>query len=64
MLESEKKCPCDTVVELQRTTKEQEKRLNDGNVQFAIISTKLNIMMAILGAIGIAVIGAVVTMIF
>lgn len=62
-MDNVKKCPCDTVIELQKTTKEQEKRLNDGNVQFAIIATKLNIMLAILGVIGTAVIGVVVKMI-
>ena len=63
MPENEKKCPCDTVIELQKMTKDQEKRLNDGNVQFAIINTKLSIIMWGLGATCGALIGVIVKLI-
>lgn len=39
---------------------EHDKRLERGNVDFAVISTKLNIIMAVLGAIGVAVCGVIV----
>ena len=60
----EKKCPCDTVVELQETVDDQRDQLAEGNVQFAVINTKLNLIMWVLSAVGIAVIGVVVKMIF
>ena len=37
-----------------------DERLERGNVDFAVISTKLNIIMAVLAAIGVAVVGAVI----
>ena len=40
-----------------------EERLGRGNIEFAVISTKLNIIMAILAAVGIAVCGAVISLI-
>lgn len=43
--------------------KKHDERLERGNVDFAVISTKLNIIMAVLAAIGVAVCGAVVGLI-
>ena len=40
-----------------------EQRLGRGNIEFAVISTKLNIIMAILAAVGVAVCGAVISII-
>lgn len=40
-----------------------EERLGRGNVEFAVISTKLNVIMAILAAVGVAVCGAVISII-
>ena len=62
-MEENKKCPCDTVIELQKTTKEQEKRLNDGNTQFAVINTKLNLIMWVGGVLATASIGCIISMI-
>ncbi len=61
---SEKDCPCQTVRNLQALTAEQEKRLAQGSVNFAVINTKLNIVMGILGAVGVAIAGVVVKMAF
>ena len=59
-MSEEKQCPCDTVIELRKKTDEQEKRLNDGNVNFAVINTKLNLIMAVMSAIGTALVGVIV----
>lgn len=59
-MSDEKKCPCQDVINLQAQCKEQEQRLNDGNVQFAVINTKLNLIMAVMGTIGAALIGVVI----
>lgn len=62
-MNDEKQCPCQTVIDLQNKTTEQEKRLNDGNVNFAVINTKLNLIMAVMGAIGTALVGVIVKII-
>ena len=62
-MNDEKQCPCQTVIDLQNKATEQEKRLNDGNVNFAVINTKLNLIMAVMGAIGTALVGVIVKMI-
>lgn len=59
-----KNCPCETVKELEKKVEDQKERLNKGSVEFATINTKLNMLMAILGAIGTAVVGLVVKMMF
>lgn len=59
-----KECPCQTVIDLQAKAEDQERRLWQGDTQFAVINTKLNILMAVLGAIGVSVVGVVVTLIF
>lgn len=58
------KCPCDAVVKLQEIVETHNKRLADGSVEFAVISTKLNIIMAVLSALGVAVGGAIVALLF
>lgn len=60
----EKNCPCETVKELEKKVEDQKERLNKGSVEFATINTKLNMLMAILGAIGTAVVGLVIKMMF
>ena len=37
----EKKCPCDTVIEMKAKLEEHEKRLADGNTNFALIQQTL-----------------------
>lgn len=59
-----KNCPCETVKELEKKVEDQKERLNKGSVEFATINTKLNMLMAILGAIGTAVVGLVIKMMF
>ena len=60
-------CPCEAVEQLIQLVNQHEDRLDKhdarlerGNVDFAVISTKLNIIMAVLAAIGVAVVGAVI----
>ena len=60
-------CPCEAVEQLIQLVNQHEDRLDKhderlerGNVDFAVISTKLNINMAVLAAIGVAVVGAVI----
>lgn len=63
-------CSCHELDELKQLTQQHtvqiakhEERLGRGNIEFAVISTKLNIIMAILVAVGIAVCGAVISLI-
>lgn len=70
MTEQNEKCPCHAIEELKKITQQHsvqlakhDERLERGNVEFAVISTKLNIIMAILSAVGIAVCGALISII-
>ena len=70
MAEQHETCPCRAVRELEKVTRQHsvqlakhDERLERGNVQFVVISTKLNIIMAILSAVGIAVCGALISLI-
>lgn len=70
MNEQNETCSCRSVQQLEETVQQHtvqlakhEERLGRGNVEFAVISTKLNIIMAILSAVGIAVCGALISMI-
>lgn len=60
-------CPCEAVQQLIELVNQHETRLDKhderlerGNVDFAVINTKLNIVMAVMAAIGVAICGAVV----
>lgn len=60
-------CPCEAVEQLIELVNQHEDRLDKhderlerGNVDFAVINTKLNIVMAVMAAIGVAICGAVV----
>lgn len=60
-------CPCEAVEQLIELVNQHETRLDKhderlerGNVDFAVINTKLNIVMAVMAAIGVAICGAVV----
>ena len=55
----EKKCPCEAVEKLQKIVEEQDKRLNEGNVNFAVINTKLNLIMWVGATIAAALIGII-----
>lgn len=55
--------PCPELKKLMEIVEAHEQRLGRGNIEFAVISTKLNIIMAILAAVGVAVCGAVISII-
>lgn len=65
-----KECPCEAVERLITIVEEHDKvlktygeRLERGNVDFAVINTKLNIVMAVISVVGVAICGAVVALI-
>ena len=60
--EENKKCPCDTVRELEKKVEEQKDKLAKGETQFAVINTKLNLIMGVLGTVGAALVGIIVKM--
>lgn len=60
MNEENKKCPCDTVKELEKQVDEQRSQLAKGETQFAVINTKLNLIMGVLGTVGAALVGIVI----
>ena len=62
-MSEEKKCPCDTVRDLEKKVEEQKDQLADGTTQFAVINTKLNLIMGVLGTIGAALVAVIVKMI-
>lgn len=62
-MEETKSCPCETVRELEKTVDRQRTQLAKGETQFAVINTKLNLIMWVLSAVGVAVIGVVVKLI-
>ncbi len=57
-------CPCDAVKELKAIVDRHEHQLAKGSVQFAVINTKLNIVLGVLATVGAAVCGIVVKLIF
>lgn len=60
------KCPvgeCQSFKELEKIVQGHDKSLADGKVQFAVINTKLNIVMGIMASIGVALCGVVVKMV-
>ena len=57
-------CPCETVRKLEKIVERHDRRLDEGNVQFAVISTKLNSIMAVTGTVGVALAGSIVALIF
>lgn len=59
----EKRCPCETVTKLQNKVDEQEKQLAKGETQFAVINTKLNLIMWVLATVGAAVIGVAIKLV-
>ncbi len=67
-MDCDKNVPCDRLVELEhRVSKkfdEYDGRLGDGEVSFAVIKTKLNLILGILAAIGGCLIPIVLNMIF
>lgn len=64
MPDNKNDCPCEAVRKLEKIVERHDRRLDEGNVQFAVISTKLNIIMAVVGAVGVALAGSIVALIF
>lgn len=63
-MEEKNECPCEAVKHLQKIVDEHEKQLNKGNIQFAVINTKLNVVIGVMAAIGVAFCGVIVKMLF
>lgn len=57
-------CPCEAVRELKEIVAQHSEQLNRGNTQFAVINTKLNMVISIMTCIGVAIVGVVVKLIF
>ena len=57
-------CPCESVRELQDEVKKHRTELAKGDIRFAVIDTKLNLIIAIMAFLGAAVGGVVVSMLF
>ena len=71
MGEKEKDCPCATVVNLKEMVEKQQEvidkqnqKIVDCQISFASINAKLNIVISALSAIGVAIIGVIVKMVF
>ena len=48
--------------ELEKKVEEQKDKLAKGETQFAVINTKLNLIMGVLGTVGAALVGIIVKM--
>ncbi len=59
----EKSCPCKAMEDLQKKVDDQEKQLAKGETQFAVINTKLNLIMWVLATVGAAVIGVAIKLV-
>lgn len=62
-MEENKKCPCQTVLELERQVDSQRTQLCKGETQFAVINTKLNLIMWVGATIAASVIGVIIKLI-
>lgn len=63
-MENKNNCPCEAVKNLQKIVERHELQLNEGKTNFATINTKLNFVIGIMSAVGVAVLGCVVKMVF
>lgn len=70
-MNDERNCPCEAVRELKEIVagheqhlQKHDEQLNHGTTNFAVINTKLNIVLGVLAVVGTAVCGVVVKMIF
>lgn len=59
-MEENKKCPCDAVIELEKKIEKQTADLYKGETQFAVINTKLNLIMGVLGTVGATLVGIII----
>ncbi|MGN0653739.1 MAG: hypothetical protein ACI4KD_02340 [Oscillospiraceae bacterium] len=60
MNNEEKVCPCQTVKDLEKQVDEQRSQLAKGETQFAVINTKLNLIMGVLGTVGASLVGIII----
>lgn len=67
MNEQKNECPCEAVRHLAEMLEKHderleshEKRLAEGSINFAVINTKLNLMLGVLCTIGVAIAGVLV----
>ncbi len=60
----EDNCPCEMVKELKKTVDMHEKRLAEGSTQFAVINTKLNVVLGVITTVGVALCGVIVKLVF
>lgn len=63
MSEERKNCPCEAVRMLEKQVEEQRTQLAKADTQFAVILTKLNLIMGILGTVGATLAGIIIKMI-
>jgi len=56
--------PCEPLRDLQKRVDSHEVRLAEGTTNFAVINTKLNLIMWVMGTICVAVVGAIVKYLF
>ncbi|GEM_PF-6815407 len=54
----------DAVIELQHAQKRDREMINDLEKTVAIINTKLNAILAVMGTVGVAIVGVLVQLIF
>lgn len=57
-------CPCMKCAEFDELIKKHEEQLHKGDTTFAVINTKLNVVIGVLAAVGTAICGVIVKMIF
>ncbi len=53
-------CPCEAVKELGKIVERHDMELSKVNVQFAVLDTKMNIVLGVMSAIGIAICGVLI----
>lgn len=63
-MDCDKNIPCDRLRELEKRVDVHDRRLGDGEVSFAVIKTKLNLILGILAAIGGCMIPIFLNMVF
>lgn len=63
MPEEKKNCPCEAVRMLEKQVEEQRVQLAKADTQFAVILTKLNLIMGIVGTVGATLAGIIIKMI-
>lgn len=55
---------CDALKELEKRVDDHDDRLAKGDTNFAVVNVKLNLILGVLSAVGAALAGVIVKMIF